>query len=495
MGIALKLLQSMRADGINLHITDDGNLGYEAPRALTSEEVASLKSHKPALLALLKATESQHDLKVEPQVSVSQQNMYLLCQSEAINASYNLCFSLVFMQNPDLARLKEALVSIQTQQPALRSGFQRQHGEVIIKRSDTSIVPFEQQKMMELEYAKWLSEVSQIPFDLSAPPLWRFWWVETEQALRLVVVVHHIVWDGWSSACFRNMLDSAYGKNSIETEIEENLGADRFAQYQRHATAQGDWKPSLEYWKSLLANAPKQNDWLRRKTPSCGQARHGEYRLNRDRLNEVAQGERFNALMSAWFLAFARQYRCNRMVLGVAVANRDLHSELESSLGYFNNVIPMTQNHLLTTSAKQVAVNVKSQWHESLAHQNVPFGHIVNEIMPHRTGHENPLTQVVIGYQSFDWAPEYKALPHQLEVAKNTQAKLPLSIQMAELDGQLSINLEYDPVWYDDKAIDALLARLLRLGLKEKRCPPRRIKRLISPICSKKRPTPIQTNH
>lgn len=459
MGIALKLLQSMRADGIFLHITNDGNLGYEAQRALTSEEIESLKNHKPALMALLKASATPHAINAQPQCSVSQENLYLLCQSASVNASYNLCFSLRFEQRPDLERLKEVLAHIQVQQPALRSGFQREGGEVVLYHSDTSVVPFKQLALDEQDYEAWLAEVSETPFDLSAPPLWRFWWVETAQACRLVVLVHHIVWDGWSSARFRQMLDQAYGQNLGAVKTEENLGADRFAQHQKEAEIQGEWQQSLEYWKDLLACAPKQNDWLRRKQPSSSQACHAEYQLSEASLSAVAPSDRFNMLLSAWFLALGRQYRCNRMVLGVAVANRDLHTDLESSLGYFNNVVPVTQHHLLTTSAKQVLANVKAQWRESIVHQSVPFGHIVNAVMPHRTAHDNPLTQVVIGYQSFDWDSEYVALPHQLEVVKNTQAKLPLSIQMAALNSQLTISVEYDPMWYEGTDIDALIAQ------------------------------------
>lgn len=457
MGTALKLLQSMRADGISLHVTDDGNLGYEAPRPLSKNEIELLKNHKSALMTLLNASATPHELAAEPQCSVSQENLYLLCQSASVNASYNLCFSLRFEQRPDLDRLKAALAHIQVQQPALRSGFQCEGGEVVLHRCETSAVPFESLTLDEPDYEAWLAEVSQVPFDLSAPPLWRFCWVETEQACRLVVVVHHIVWDGWSSSRFRQMLDQAYGQRLGAVAAEENLGADRFAQHQQAAQNQGEWQPSLAYWKGLLTSAPKQNDWLRRKQSSGSEARHVVHQLSEASVSGVAPSERFSTLLSAWFLALGRHYRCNRMVLGVAVANRDLHTDLEASLGYFNNVVPVTQHHLLTTSAKQVLANVQAQWRDSITHQGVPFGHIVNAVMPHRTAHPNPLTQVVIGYQSFDWDPEYSALPHQLEVVKNKQAKLPLSIQMAALNGQLSINVEYDPSWYENADIDALL--------------------------------------
>lgn len=458
MGIALKLLQSMQAEGIFLHLTDDGNLGYEAQRSLTSEEIALLKGNKSQLVTLLKASVSNDEasFKCTPQCSISQENMYLLCQQDSINASYNLCFSLCFEQQPDIERLKKALAFIQAQQPALRSGFERQDGDVVMVRRAVDEVPFELIELQETNYDTWLKKVSQAPFDLSLPPLWKFVFVETEHTRRLVIVVHHIVWDGWSSALFREKLSQAYGQNLSAAEAQEHSGSDRFAQYQRDASGQDEWQQSLEYWKTLLASAPMQNDWLTRKAPKSSRAGHVEHHMGL--LNHVQPHQRFNTLLSAWFLALGRQYRCNRMVLGVAVANRDCHSELESSLGYFNNVVPVTQNHLLTTPAKQLVESVKGQWLESIAHQGVPFGHIVNSVQRERTGHDNPLTQVVIGYQSFDWDEEYTDLPHTLEAAKNSYAKLPLSIQMATINGQLTISVEYDPNWYEEAEIHTLLS-------------------------------------
>ncbi|WP_193001895.1 condensation domain-containing protein [Vibrio litoralis] len=425
MGIALKLLQSMQAEGIFLHLTDDGNLGYEAQRSLTSEEIDRLKDNKSQLVTLLKASVSNDDtsLKPTPQCSISQENMYLLCQQSSINASYNLCFSLCFEQQPDIERLKNALAFIQTQQPALRSGFERQDGDVVMVRRAVDEVPFESIQLLEKDYDSWLNKVSQTPFDLSSPPLWKFVFVETEHTRRLVIVVHHIVWDGWSSALFREKLSQAYGQNLSAAEAQEHSGSDRFAQHQRDASEQGEWQQSREYWKTLLASAPMQNEWLTRKAPKSSLAGHVEHHIGIEQINHVQPHQRFNALLSAWFLALGRQYRCNRMVLGVAVANRDCHSELESSLGYFNNVVPVIQNHLLTTPAKQLMESVKGQWLGSIAHQGVPFGHIVNSAQRERNSHENPLTQVVIGYQSFDWDEDYAQLPHTLEAAKNVSLR------------------------------------------------------------------------
>lgn len=464
MGIALKLLQSMQAEGIFLHLTDDGNLGYEAQRSLTSEEIDRLKDNKSQLVTLLKASVSNDDtsLKPTPQCSISQENMYLLCQQSSINASYNLCFSLCFEQQPDIERLKNALAFIQTQQPALRSGFERQDGDVVMVRRAVDEVPFESIQLLEKDYDSWLNKVSQTPFDLSSPPLWKFVFVETEHTRRLVIVVHHIVWDGWSSALFREKLSQAYGQNLSAAEAQEHSGSDRFAQHQRDASEQGEWQQSREYWKTLLASAPMQNEWLTRKAPKSSLAGHVEHHIGIEQINHVQPHQRFNALLSAWFLALGRQYRCNRMVLGVAVANRDCHSELESSLGYFNNVVPVIQNHLLTTPAKQLMESVKGQWLGSIAHQGVPFGHIVNSAQRERNSHENPLTQVVIGYQSFDWDEDYAQLPHTLEAAKNSHAKLPLSIQMATINGKLTINVEYDPHWYEEAEVHTLLSRFDR---------------------------------
>ncbi|MBL4829482.1 MAG: AMP-binding protein [Aliivibrio sp.] len=458
MGNALKILQSMQKDGVYLYLTEEGELGYESSRSLTEVELKTLRHHKSKLSHLLKATLAQNSgvEKIEPRASILQEDLFLLCQTPEINQSYNLAFTLDFIQKPEIEKLRRALQHIQDTQPSMTTGFLGQPDGVNICRPHNIQVPLEQITLSKMEYEQWLPSVTAKAFDLSSPPLWCFYYVEFETKSTLVVVVHHIVWDGWSSSLFRSLLDQEYAKHE-KSESNPNSGTDYFALTQDENKTNGQWDSSRQYWYDLLENAPKQNAWLVHRELGQHQAGYAKQDIGLKAFTVVPESKRFNLVLASWFLALGRHYKCNKMVVGVAVANRSCCADLEECLGYFNNVVPVVQDQILTISGHELAQRVGQQWQKGLPHHDLPFSHIVNTTPHARSLEVNPLTQVVIGYQSFNWEKQYTHLPHHLSVVRNTVAKLPLSVQVSAANNKLRLEVEYDKAWYGENEIHKLI--------------------------------------
>ena len=461
MNNATQLLRSMNASGVHLYLTQEGKLGYHANHVLSPEEVEQLKRHKPQLLELLGAVQSDgaKDELVVPQCSINQQSLFFICQDSQKNASYNLLFTLDFEQQPNAVRLQRALEILQQTQPSLRSGFKLEGGEVLLVRHSEQNLPFEQQSFTAEQYQQWLSDLAGYQFDLAHPPLWRAVLAEVEGRTHLVMLVHHIIWDGWSSALLRQLLDDIYGSLSRGEDLQwqAEMGCDRFAAEQQKRAREQRWNSGLAYWCDLLKDAPTVNSWLLNRRPEQAEAGQLSLSFGSGVLAHKAKHEHFNTLLSAWFVAFGRKYKANDVVLGVAVANRAYHPHLESSLGYCNNVIPACGTKLLEQSPEQIANQMQNQWQQSMSHHDVPFEQIAAAVQTERDQQWNPLTQVLIGYQSFNWDSGFSNLPHRLTAIESKKAKLPLTVQIYQSSEQIHINVEFDRQWYQQAEIESLL--------------------------------------
>ena len=101
-----------------------------------------------------------------------------------------------------------------------------------------------------------IAEESQRPFDLSAGPLFRAVLVQLSQEEHiLVVVMHHIITDGWSLGVFTRELEALYaafseGKPSPLPDLPVQY-AD-YAAWQRERLQGEVLEGQLAYWKKKL---------------------------------------------------------------------------------------------------------------------------------------------------------------------------------------------------------------------------------------------------
>jgi len=455
---AQQLLLKLHDTGVQLYLDDQARLAFRSSRKLEEEERAEIRRNKTALSRMLKGASSQ-PVKAEAVLSCNQQSLCFLCQDERLNNSYLITFALAFENKPDAERLKRALTLLQAEQPALRTGFQQRDGRFYLRRDEQVDLPWSHHSLASSElFSRWFEQFAEHSMAIGQPSLWRLCFVEKGDYSWLAVQVHHLVWDGWSSALFRKLLVQAWNRaeKTDALPLSPKPGADLFATEQQRRASEDYWKDGLEYWQSLLVSAPEQTKWSDRRAGQPAGAAVQQNIIVAGFLVEAS--ERFLKLLTAWLLAQAYEFGEEHLVTGVPVANRHYSPELENALGYFNNVIPVVADNLLAIPPQQLYKKLAAQWQKSMAYQDVPFDRIVNACQRGRTDGINPIFQNSFAYQSFDWKKQSNTeLAHSLISAPSVLAKFPLTLQVAELDDGLNATVEYDSEIFNQTEIDRLL--------------------------------------
>jgi alpha-ketoglutarate-dependent taurine dioxygenase len=232
--------------------------------------------------------------------------------------------------------------------------------------------------------------------------------VVQQQSHVLLVVVHHIVFDGWSIGVLFSELSRLYqarvdGRPSPLPELVIQYGD--FACWQRQWLAPGNcaYEAHLAYWRQQLNALPTLDlptDRPRPATPSHRGARHSfalPAPLTQD-LRTLACREGctfFVTLLAVFQVLLHRLSGQIDIVVGTDVANRN-RSEIEGLIGFFVNQLVLRTDLGGNPSFRTLLARTREVVLAAEAHQDLPFDKLVEALRPDRRTNRAPLFQVKI---------------------------------------------------------------------------------------------------
>ncbi|MEA2663803.1 MAG: hypothetical protein QOI11_747 [Candidatus Eremiobacteraeota bacterium] len=317
-------------------------------------------------------------------------------------------------------------------------------------------------------------ERARVPFDLGQGRLLRatvFRGAGERHAVLLVT--HHIATDGWSVAILHRELILAYealraGRPAPLAPLALHY-AD-FALWQRGDETGPERRRQLAYWAERLRGAPAVLELpADRRRPAAARHRGALHRFALDpgTAEAVARTARALgctpfALLCAAFAAWVHRVSGRDDVLiGTPVANRT-RVEFEPLIGFFVNTLVLRTRLAGEPTFAQFLAAVRETALGALAHQDVPFERVVEELAPERDLTRAPLVQVVFAVQN---APVSTLAPagvtlDRLDVDHGV-AKFDLAFTLETDAAGLSGLIEYDADLFDASRI-ALVAEQYR---------------------------------
>ncbi|HEY4054832.1 MAG TPA: condensation domain-containing protein, partial [Terriglobales bacterium] len=318
--------------------------------------VEAARTSSGLAIPVLRAAERKDQIPL----SYAQQRLWFIDQLEPGNSLYNIS-AMYRMWGPlDLDALEKTINEIVRRHESLRTTFRSEDGQpvqVIVPRLrmqiPVSVRGGLSEEDRELEIRSFAREQALQPFDLSMGPLLRFSLLKlAEEEHVLVVILHHIVGDGWSGSLLaREMaaLYEAFSQNQPSPLPELTVQYADFAIWQRQWIQGEILDGQIAYWKKQLAGAPPVLELPADRPRPAVQAHHGAIRTHviaRDlveRLKSMSQAEGvtlFMTLLASFQLLLSRYSGQEDIVVGSTVAGRN-YSEIEPLIGFFINTLAM----------------------------------------------------------------------------------------------------------------------------------------------------------
>jgi amino acid adenylation domain-containing protein len=309
-------------------------------------------------------------------------------------------------------------------------------------------------------------------FDLERGPLLRAGLIRrAEQAHVLMVVMHHIVADGWS---LQVMMDEFIRSYAARREGKApdlpalTLQYADFAVQQRRWLEGGEMARQLTYWKERLANSaplvlPPDKALPAHRTHPGGRV---GYSLGIDttaglkRLAQQHQATAFMVLLAAFSVVAAERSGQSAFVVGTDMANRN-REETESLVGFFVNQVALRIDCDAPATLPELLGQLRRTVVDAVDHQDLPFDRLVEALhMGRRDGRRDgraPVFQVKVIYQE-DTRPAF-VMPG-LEVTDHPvgakESELDLTVGFVATNDDVDVTLKYDREVYDDSTIECL---------------------------------------
>ncbi|WEK32625.1 MAG: amino acid adenylation domain-containing protein [Candidatus Pseudomonas phytovorans] len=351
-------------------------------------------------------------------LSYAQQRQWFLWQMDPQGSAYNIPVALRLKGDLDLKALQASFDALIARHETLRTTFHLdadQPVQVIHAQAPVALV-IETLKPTAADPGSalkaWVEQEVQQPFDLEQGPLLRV------KLLRLaaddhvlVLTLHHIVSDGWSTPIMVDELvrfyEAAKGGQALQLPPLAVQYAD-YALWQRQFMAAGEREKQLSYWTTQLGDEQPVLELPLDRQRGAVQS-HAGARLDitiadalADALKQLAkrQGVTLFTVLLASFQALLHRYSGQSDIrVGVPIANRN-RSEVEGLIGFFVNTQVLKADFDLGTTFEQLVEQVHQAGLGAQAHQDLPFEQLVEALQPERSLSHSPLFQVMHNHGS-----------------------------------------------------------------------------------------------
>jgi surfactin family lipopeptide synthetase A len=354
-------------------------------------------------------------------LSFAQERLWFLDQLGLVGSAYNVTRALRLSGELSEGALGRSFAELVRRHESLRTRFELvdgvPHQRVVapeplrIRREDLSRLPdaaHREQVLHEL-----IQRDQDQRFHLGAAPLLRVTLVFlAPQEHALILTLHHIASDGWSSGILVRELSTLY---AAEVSGEPSPLAELPIQYADYALWQRGWlqgealQEQLQYWRDRLQGAPPQlqlpTDRPRPPVESFrGSTLDFELPLSvTQALKDVGQREGatlFMVILAAYQVLLWRWSGQQDIVVGSPIAGRR-HRESEGLIGFFVNTLALRVELSGELTFRQLLERVKEMTLGAYAHQDVPFEALVKELRPERNLARQPIFQVALALQNF----------------------------------------------------------------------------------------------
>jgi amino acid adenylation domain-containing protein len=391
--------------------------------------------HEPTIAGLAKAKAAQEgkiaiEQKVIPQpeqeyyeLSHLQGSLWLHSLMEEEGILYNNSLAYTMEGNLNKKAFERAFQTVISRHEILRTCFiivegqpkQKVNRELVV---DIAYLDFRGKADMDREKSvkeKVIGEL-RISFDLREGPLLKAALMRLEESKYVfLVTIHHLIFDGWSTAVFMSELLDIYTaicKGTENTLKRLNIQYRDYAIWQDNRLSGEHVTTYKNYWlQQLKGNTPGLDLLIGTPRPTVRnfEGEGLEFEIDRETLEKLSGLSKkanitlFTTLITALYVLLHKYSGQVDIIIGVDVAGRT-HKELEGLIGHFVNMLPIRITADENETFPELLQRVKHIVLGGYDHQEYPFNLMVSELGIERSVNRSPLFDVNISWEIEDYS-------------------------------------------------------------------------------------------
>ncbi len=397
-------------------------LGSEFHCAFTLVDL--FQAPTPDALAGLLSTRAAADTEMGPErdsaalavLSFGQIRLWFLDAYEGGSLAYQRPHLIEISGNIEYERVRAALVRIVERHEPLRTSIQNEEGNPVPRIRAAEPLPLEMRDWRGVPGAEAAAREACVveasrPFRLDSElplraALHRLgegrWW--------LLVVIHHIAFDGWSAGILLRELGALLRGEGL---APLPVAYSDYARWQEHTLSEGRLEVLLNYWRTQLDGVPLLHDLPLDFPRPALQTFHGkvvsatlppDLAAKLHGLSRECGVTLFMTLLAGWKALLARLCGMTDICVGVPVAGRS-RVEWEPLIGLFINTLALRSELGGDPAFRDILARVRETCLQAWSHQDMPFEKLLQALNPERSPAHTPWFQVLFQLRNFPKSP------------------------------------------------------------------------------------------
>ncbi|GHO97478.1 non-ribosomal peptide synthetase [Reticulibacter mediterranei] len=412
---------------------------------------------------------------IEAPLSFAQERFWFLEQLSSEKAVHSIPVAIKMQGKLQVAALQQSLNEIIRRHETLRSVFRMVEGQLrscILPSLECTIQVRDVHELaaQEESIARLLQKEARTPFDLQQGPLLRATlFAVWEEEHILLLVLHHIITDGWSMGILLQELKILYTCSVTDTTPklpELVIQYSDYIRWQREYLQETHFKSHAAFWQKYLSDAPGVLEFpTDRPRLPVQRFRGALYPFLLDarllqRCKELSQKENctlFVTLLSIFAILICNYTAQNDFIIGTPTVNR-ARKDIGNLIGCFVNTLALRLNLAGKPPLRVLMQRVREILLRAYAHQDLPFEQVVDLIRPIRALSRNPLVQILFILQkSYETDFSLPALSLTPLTVDSGTAKFDITFSLEECERGLKGTVEYNTDLFTQTTIQRLI--------------------------------------
>ncbi|MDK8182713.1 non-ribosomal peptide synthetase [Paenibacillus sp. UMB4589-SE434] len=386
----------------------------------------------------------------------AQQRMWFLQKLDETQNAYLLPGVMTLKGHLHVEALTMSLQKLIHRHESFRTSIQMAAGSPVAVVHSAPAFQLEVKQCSEEEAKLWIQQECQRPILLSEPALYRITLLRTgEQQHQLVMVLHHIITDGWSMGIMMNELCQLYSDFVGHTTTNLPplpLTYSDYAHWEQGWIGSESYHSQLKYWMKLLQTPipPLQlpSDYSRTLVQSYGGKRVCLQLplLLSEQLKSLGQQHSctlFMTLFAAFNLLLHRLSGTADIAVGVPIAGRN-HPHLEQVTGLFVNTLLLRTNLSEPLTYTELLLQIRESALGAYAHPDIPIEKLVEMARPDRDLSRSSMFQVMFNMLNIPpVAAQLEGLAVQIMEWDEHDSKCDLTLYAQEQAEGIQLELVY----------------------------------------------------
>ncbi|MCY8320675.1 amino acid adenylation domain-containing protein [Bacillus inaquosorum] len=412
-------------------------------------------------------------------LSEVQKGLWTLQKMSPEKSAYHVPLCFRFSSGLHLKTLQEAFGFVLKQHPILKHVIQEKDGVPFLKNEPALSLEIQTEDisgMKKSDIPAFLRKKVKEPYVKENSPLVRVMsFSRSDQEHFLLIVIHHMIFDGVSSVTFIRSLFDSYKLllegQQPEISVSPAIYHD-FAAWEQNMLAGKDGTKHRSYWQKQLSGT-LPNLQLPKVSTSSADSEFEEDTYTRqlssgfmNRVRAFAKEQSVNVstvFLSCYMMLLGRYTGQKEQIVGVPAMVRP-EERFDASIGHFLNMLPIRSELNPADTFSDFISKLQFTMLDGLDHAAYPFPKMVRDLnVPHsQTG--SPVFQTAFFYQNFLQSGSYQSLLNRYAdffsvdfVERiHQEGEYELVFELWETEEKMELNIKYDTTLFDAASISAM---------------------------------------